>query len=170
MSTNRSLAFENVNLECKKIRGSLKVRSAPVDEWILQTINIESFEYITKSCVGEAISKGMKRRQNDKYFNCCRIGHLRRDCRQEFLGIIFLLGMPRIGGLSLQVYVEGVTKANTGPMNADQQKIDKATQYHWETPWRTSHRPQATKSKVVQSFPVTGGHVSPEKLKTPSLQ
>ena len=29
------LAFENANLECKMILGLLKVRSAPIDEWIL---------------------------------------------------------------------------------------------------------------------------------------
>ena len=51
---------------------------------------------------------------------------------KEFVGIISPLGMARIGRLSLQVYVEGVTKVNIGPMNADQQKTDKATQ-HWET-------------------------------------
>ena len=42
--------------------------------------------------------------------------------------------MVKIGGLSLQVYVEGVAKADIGPMNADQQQTDKATQYHRETP------------------------------------
>ena len=46
----------------------------------------------------------------------------------------------KIEGLNLLDYVEDVAKANTGPMNADQQKTDKATQYHQETPWRTSHR------------------------------
>ena len=29
-----SLAFENANLECRKTLGPLKVRSAPIDEWI----------------------------------------------------------------------------------------------------------------------------------------
>ena len=38
-----------------------------------------------------------------------------------------LLGMTGIGGLSLQVYVGGVAKANIGSMNVGQQKIDKAT-------------------------------------------
>ena len=32
-----SLFFENAVLECKKILGPLKVRSAPMDEWILHT-------------------------------------------------------------------------------------------------------------------------------------
>ena len=42
--------------------------------------------------------------------------------------------MARIGGLILQVYVEDVAKADIEPMNADQQKTDKATRYRWETP------------------------------------
>ena len=42
-----SLAFENANLECKKILGPLKVRSAPIDEWILHTMNVEIFDYST---------------------------------------------------------------------------------------------------------------------------
>ena len=35
-----SLAFENANLECKKILGPLRVRSSLMDEWILYTMNI----------------------------------------------------------------------------------------------------------------------------------
>ena len=42
--------------------------------------------------------------------------------------------MAKIGDLGLQVYVEGVTKADIGTMNADQNWIDKATQYHQKTP------------------------------------
>ena len=59
-----SLAFENANLECKKILGPLKIRLAPMEEWILHTMNIETFDYNTESWLGEAISKGMKRHQN----------------------------------------------------------------------------------------------------------
>lgn len=36
-----SLAFKNANLGCKKTLGPLKVRSAPIDKWILYTANIE---------------------------------------------------------------------------------------------------------------------------------
>ena len=46
---------------------------------------------------------------------------------KKFLGIVSPLG---IGGLSLPIYVEGMAKADTGPMDADQQKTDKATWYH----------------------------------------
>ena len=40
--------------------GSLKVRSSPMDERILHTMNFETFDYNTESWVGEAISKGMR--------------------------------------------------------------------------------------------------------------
>ena len=53
-----------------------------MDEWIWHTTNVGSFDYNTEAWVGEAISKVMKRHQNTKCFNCGRIGHLRRDCRQ----------------------------------------------------------------------------------------
>ena len=49
---------------------------------MLHTMNIEKFGYNTECWVGEEISKGRRRHQNAKYFNCDRIGHLRKDCRQ----------------------------------------------------------------------------------------
>ena len=122
-----SLAFENANIECKKTLGPLKARSKPIYEWILHTMNVEIFDYITECWIGEAISNGMRRHQNAKSFNCGKIGHLRREYRQKILGTMSSLGMKRIGGLSLLVYVGGVTKADIGPMNVGQQKTDKAT-------------------------------------------
>ena len=44
--------------------------------------DIETFDYNTEAWKEEAISKGMRRHQNAKIFNCGRIGHLRRDCRE----------------------------------------------------------------------------------------
>ena len=41
--------------------------------------------------------------------------------------IMHSLEIIEIGGLSLQVYVEDVERADTGRMNADLQGIDKAT-------------------------------------------
>ena len=35
---------------------------------------VEVFDYSTEDRVGEAISSGMRRHQNTKYFNCGRIG------------------------------------------------------------------------------------------------
>ena len=43
-----SLVFENVNLECKKYTWALRVKSAPMDEWILHTMNTETFDYNTE--------------------------------------------------------------------------------------------------------------------------
>ena len=62
-----------------------------MDEWILHTMKVETFDYNTKTLVGETISKGMRRHQNAKCFNCGRIGYLRRDCRQ---------GIPRNNAFS----------------------------------------------------------------------
>ena len=76
------MGFENANLGWKRILGPLKVRSAPVDEWILYTMNVETLDYNTEACVGEEISNGIRRHQNVKCFNCGRIGHLRRNCGQ----------------------------------------------------------------------------------------
>ena len=45
-------------------------------------MNVETFDENTRSQVEVAISKGMKRHQNAKCFNCGRIVHLRRNCRQ----------------------------------------------------------------------------------------
>ena len=56
-----SFAFESVNLKFKKTPGPLKYRSAPIYYWILNAMNIETFDYNTESWVEEAISKGMRR-------------------------------------------------------------------------------------------------------------
>ena len=51
-----------------------------MDECILHTMNIETFDYNPVSLVGEASSKGMGRHQNAKSFNCGR--YVRREyCR-----------------------------------------------------------------------------------------
>ena len=55
-----SLTFENANLECKKILGPLKVRSAPIDKFILQTMTIETFDDSTEVWEREVISNGMR--------------------------------------------------------------------------------------------------------------
>ena len=67
----------------QKATWAFKVRSAPMEEWILHKINTETFDYNTESWVGEAIPKRIRRCQNAKCFNCGRVEHLRRDCRQK---------------------------------------------------------------------------------------
>ena len=104
-----------------------------MDKWILHTMSIETFDYNMDSWAGEAISKGMKRHQNGKCFNCSRIGHLRRDCRQGIPRNNHSSGNNKIRRTHRQVYVEDVAKADIGPMNTDQQKTNKATQYLQKT-------------------------------------
>ena len=67
----------------KRYLGPLKVQSAPIAKWILNTKDIETFDYNTEAWVGETISKGMRKHQNAKCFNCDRIGYLKRDYRQR---------------------------------------------------------------------------------------
>ena len=64
-----------------------------------------------------------------------------------------LLGITGIGGLSLQVYVGDVERADIGRINVDQQEIDQTTRYHREMQW--GGLLQAPMANVVQSFPVT---------------
>ena len=64
-----------------KILVSLKDRSTPIAEWVLHTMNVETFDYSTEAWVEEDISNGMKRHQNAKCFNCGKLGQLKRDCR-----------------------------------------------------------------------------------------
>lgn len=150
-----NLWFWKCQLRIQKILGLLKVRSAPMDSWILHTMNIETFDYNIESWVGEAISKGMRRHQNAKCFNSDRLEYLRRDnyCRQWVPRNNISSGNGKNRRLSLQVYVEGLSKADIGPMNTEQQKTDKTTWYHREKTLKGLS--QAPKSKVVQSFPVT---------------
>ena len=56
-----SLAFENVNYQCKRIIRPLKTRSAPLEEWIQDTINIESHDN-DDAWTGEVISRGLRKK------------------------------------------------------------------------------------------------------------
>ena len=73
----------------------------------MRTMNFEMFDYHTEDWVGKAIYSGMKRQSNAKCFNCGRIGHLRRACKQ---------GIPRYnvfsGNGKLLYYVKDMAKAD----------------------------------------------------------
>ena len=98
-------------------------------EWILYTINVEIFDCSTEAWEGKVISRGMRRHQNDKCFNCDRIEHLRRDFRQGILEIMSPLGMTKIEGLKLLDYVKVVVNTDNGPRNREQQMTNKETRY-----------------------------------------
>ena len=86
----------------------------------MHTVNVESFDYNIEAWVGEAISKGMKRHQNAKGYDCGSKGQLRSDCKEDIPRNNVSSGNNKIEGLSLLDYVEDAAKANTGPMNVDQ--------------------------------------------------
>ena len=143
------------------ILGPLKVRSAPMDEWILQKANIESFDYNIETWIGETIFTGMRRHQNAKCFNCGRMEHLRRNGRQ---------GIPRNNISS------GNGKNRTQPSGICR-RCGKGQ--HWTNKYRSTKDRQgnqippgnflrgllqATKSKVVQSLSVTVEDMSHQEI------
>ena len=75
-----SLAFNNANIECKRILMPLKVRAAPLEEWIQYTNGIESLNQGNEAWIGQAISRGGRRPRNTKCFRCGRLGHISKNC------------------------------------------------------------------------------------------
>ena len=74
------------------------------------------------------------------------------------------LGMEKIGGLILQVYVGGVTKASIGSMNVGQQKTDKAIRFQLGNAMGSLLQAlNDERGSVIPSY--CGERVSPEKLK-----
>ena len=156
------MAFENTNLECKKILGPLKVRSAPIDEWILHIRKVETFNYSTEAWVGEVISSGMRKNQNAKCFNCVRIRHLRMNCRQ---------GIPRNNvssrnGINRRTQPSGIcTRCGKACHWTNECRSTKDRQDNL-TPWGVSLAdPHVQQGQVIPSQ--CGKHVSPEKLNKP---
>ena len=63
-----SLAFENANTQCKRILRPLKARSAPIEDWIRETINVDLLE--KDNLVEEFLSRGTRTGSNVRCFNC----------------------------------------------------------------------------------------------------
>ena len=74
--------MKNANSLCKSITRPLKARLAPIEEWIRVTLSIESHNHNDNGAwLGEVISRGLKKNQNARCFNCGKQGHLKRDFR-----------------------------------------------------------------------------------------
>ena len=89
---------------------------------------------------------------------------MKRLLDNRLLELMSPLGMAKIGGFSLQVYVGGVAKANIGTMNEGKQKTEKFTirKLH-EGPF--TGPPHDKHGLVIASY--SGEHFSPGKLKKP---
>ena len=44
MINNQTLAFKNANAQCKRILRPLKARSAPIEDWIREKINVDLYD------------------------------------------------------------------------------------------------------------------------------
>lgn len=160
----------------------LKVRLAPMEEWVLYTTNIEYDNPETGTWVGDTISKGWKRHEDDKWpnrdkiqtwvgelisrnckrhqnsrcFNGGRIGHLSRNYKQSIPRNNASTGMLPTEILSLLVSTRSVAKADTGPRKAVQPQTDKVNFCSQKSRSR-GLLVEAPRWKVVQSFLVTVG-------------
>ena len=133
MNNNRiiieSLAFENGNAKCKRILRPLKARSAPIEDWIHETVTVHL--YNDENLVRELISRGPRTSPNIRCFNCGMPGHIKETVNKAFKETIPLLGIIQIEFPSLLGYAEGVAKGGIGLVNVDQQGTDKVTFCPW---------------------------------------
>ena len=74
-----TLAFENANAQCKRILRPLKARSAPIEDWIRETLNVDLYD---DNLVGQLISREPRSSSNVRCFNCGMPGHIKRNCKQ----------------------------------------------------------------------------------------
>ena len=73
------MAFENANTQCKRILRPLKARSAPIEDWIRETINVDLYD--NDNLIGEFISRGTRTSPNVRCFNYGMPGHIKRNCK-----------------------------------------------------------------------------------------
>lgn len=108
------------------------MRSTHIDEWIQTTVNIESHNH-DDTWVVEVTSTNFKKKQSDRYFNCWKQCYLKEIVVNAFLETIFFsLQIIWAEDPSLLEYTEGITKADIGLMNEDQQGICKLTIWQQE--------------------------------------
>ncbi|ERE73838.1 Retroviral nucleocapsid protein Gag containing protein [Cricetulus griseus] len=58
-----TLAYDNANPICKRILLPLKIRSAPLEEWVLHTAHIDCNMQDARNWTGEAVPRGFNRQQ-----------------------------------------------------------------------------------------------------------
>ena len=86
-----TLAFENANTQCKRVLRPLKARSAPIEDWIRETMNVDLYD---DNLIGEFISRETRTSPNVRCFNCGMPGHIKRDCKQGISRNIFTRNIP----------------------------------------------------------------------------
>lgn len=80
--TIESLAFENNNSQFKRASRPLKVRSSLINEWVRIRVNIDSVNHDIP-CIGEVITRGIRKNYNVRCFNCGKQHHLKRLSRNN---------------------------------------------------------------------------------------
>ena len=111
---------------------------APLEEWIWDTITVES-HYPDDAWLGEVMSRGLKRNRNARCFHCSKQSHLKRDCTQSILRNYILSNTIPTELPAFLDYAQGVAKAGPRLMNVDQQGT--VTLCCGEMPWGASQRP-----------------------------
>ena len=88
-----SLAFDNANLECKRMLLPLKIRSAPIEEWIQYAISAESLHCHEENWEGQTIANVRMRNQGITCFNCGNQTVYEGILHKALLEILLTLGL-----------------------------------------------------------------------------